>query len=64
MPPGMPGTHPRQYLVSRGRNVISPKVCQNVIKLPAELMRSVQPAFAVLARRRDSQRKTDNPYFA
>jgi len=23
-PPGMPGKHPRQYLVSRGRNVLCP----------------------------------------
>ena len=44
--------------------LISPKVCQIVIKLPAELMRTVQPAFAVQARPRDSQRETDSPYFA
>ena len=35
-----------------------------VIKLPAELMRTVQPAFAVQARHRDSQRENDSPYFA
>jgi len=48
---------------------ISPKVCQIVIKLPAELMRTVTTvqlallAFAVQARQRDSQRETDSPYF-
>jgi len=35
------------------------KFVKIVIKLPAELMRTVQPAFAVQARHRDSQRESD-----
>ena len=31
------------------------------VKLPAELMRMVQPAFAVQARHRDSPRESDSP---
>jgi len=48
----------RQYLVSRGRSVLyPPKFLIIVIKLPAELMRTVQPAFAVQARHRESERR-------
>jgi len=35
-----------------------------VIKLHAELMYTVQPAFAVQARHPDIQRESDSPYFA
>jgi len=41
-----------------------PKFVKIVIKLPPELMHTVQPAFAVQARRRDSPREIDSPYFA
>ena len=41
-----------------------PKFVKIVIKLPPELMHTVQPAFAVQARRRDSPRESDSPYFA
>ena len=52
----MPGT---QYLVSKGRNVLyPPKFVKIVIELSAELMRTVQPAFAVQARHRDSPRES------
>jgi len=63
---GMPGTHPRKYLVSRGRNVSypPPKFVKTVIKFPAELMRAVQPVFVVQARHRDSPKESDSPYFA
>jgi len=51
------------YLVSRRQNVLyPPKVCQNCCQLPAELMRTVQPAFAVQAR--DSPTESDSPCFA
>jgi len=42
----MPGTHPRQYLIS----LISPTFVKIVIRLPAELMRAMQQAFAAQAR--------------
>jgi len=47
-PPGMLETHPRQYLVSRRRNVLyPPKFVKIVIKLPPELMRTMKPPFTV-----------------
>ena len=51
---GQPGT----------KCLISPEFVKIVIRLPAELMRTVQPAFAVQARQRDSPRESDSPYFA
>ena len=44
---GQPGT----------KCLIPPKFDKIVIKLPAELMRTVQPSFAVQARHRGSQRR-------
>jgi len=67
---GDAGTHPRQRLISRGRSVfISPTFVKIVTKLPAELMRTLQPLFVVQARlgeHRESQREreSDSPYFA
>ena len=53
---GQPGT---KCLISL------PKFVKIVIKLPAELMRTVQPAFVVQSRHRDSpERESDSPYFA
>jgi len=51
-PSGMPGTHPRQYLVSRRRKVLYPQSLSSChhITCRTELMRTVQPAFAVQAR--------------
>jgi len=64
----MPGTYPRQYLASRGRNVLySPKFVKIVIKLRVACRTDaymVQPAFAVQTRHRDSQRELYSPYFA
>jgi len=40
---------------------IALKFVKIVIKLPAELMRTVQPAFALQARHRDSPRECDRP---
>jgi len=41
-----------------------PKFVKIVIKLPAELMRTVQPAFAVQARHQHCPRECDSFYFA
>ena len=46
---GQPGT---KCLIS------SPKFVKIVIKLPAEMMRTVQPSFAIQARHRGSQRQS------
>jgi len=43
---------------------IPPKFVKIVIKLPAELMRTVQRAFAVQGRDQHSQRESDISYFA
>jgi len=62
-PPGMPGTHPRQYLVSRGRNVLYP--LQSLSKLLSNcLQNGVTSVCGTSKTPRHSKRDCDSPYFA
>jgi len=58
-----PGTHPRQYLVSRGRNVLySLKVCQNCYQIACRTdAHTVQSS---VCGTRKTPRQSESPYFA
>jgi len=61
---GDEGTHPRQYLASRGRNVLYPPPKKNCYQIgDRNDACTVQTAFAVQARHRDSPRERDSLYF-